>query len=61
MTLDMVEDAVDDVWVVDAGVDPDGARTHLAAFDIDVEHAFEALCPSHRATTPGRGTRVSTR
>ena len=40
--------------VFDAGDDLYGAAAMLASFDIDLEHALEALCPCHRPVAFGR-------
>ncbi len=43
----MVEDALDDSGIFDAGDDLHRTATYLAGFNVDVEHALEALRPAH--------------
>ena len=50
----MVEDFADDVGVLDASDDLDGAAAGLTGFDIDVEHPLETLGPSHGGMALGR-------
>ena len=40
--------------ILDAGDDFDGTPALTAGFDVDVEHPFEALCPSHGCMAFGR-------
>ena len=53
--LEMFEDVTDDGGVFDTGDDLYGATAVLADFDVDLEDALEALCPSHRPMAFGRG------
>ena len=51
----MVQDLSDDNGVFDTGDHLDGAAALLTGFDIDLEHAFEALSPSHGGVALGGG------
>jgi len=52
------EDLLDHRRVLDAGDDAHRPAAHRAGFDVNAEHALEALCPSHRRPALGRGALV---
>jgi hypothetical protein len=55
----MGEDLLDHHWILDAGNDFHCAAAFTTCFDIDVEHAFQALCPGHGgAPFGGRWQRI---
>ena len=45
--FEMMENLSDDDWVFDTGNHFNSTTALLAAFDIDLEHAFESLSPRH--------------
>ena len=47
------EDHVNHCRILDAGDDFDGTAALTSGFDVDVEHALEALCPRHGRTAFG--------
>ena len=49
----MVEDALDDGGVFDAGDDPEVGAASIADIEVDVEHAFQAPGPGHGGATLG--------
>ena len=42
--FEVLEDLFDDPWIFDSSDDLDGTAAMLTSIDVDVEHAFEALC-----------------
>ena len=48
--VEMIQDPFHDPCVFDTGDHLDGTDALIAGFDIDFEHAFEALCPGHGGT-----------
>ncbi len=49
--FEVLEDLFDDPRIFDASDDLDGTAAMLTSIDVDVEHAFEALCPGHGGTS----------
>jgi len=45
--IQVIEYLVDDRRVFDTGDDADITTAFAAGFDIDVEYAFQSLCPCH--------------
>jgi len=56
--VEVGEDLLDHHRILDAGDDAHRPAAGRAGLDVDLEHALEALCPSHRSPALGRGTVV---